>query len=65
MSLGLTFSVACSEELHRISEEEVAADIAGAFIGRAFLEFFLVVVMYGLCLKGLIANLNPVTIQYC
>ncbi|WP_445365477.1 alpha/beta hydrolase [Microbulbifer sp. ANSA001] len=40
MSLGLTFSVACSEELHRISEEEVAADIAGAFIGRAFLEFF-------------------------
>jgi len=40
MSLGLTFSVACSEELYRISEEEVASDIAGTFVGKAFLDFF-------------------------
>ncbi|MFA0810580.1 alpha/beta fold hydrolase [Microbulbifer epialgicus] len=40
MSLGLTFSVACSEELYRISEEEAATDIADTFVGSAFLEMF-------------------------
>ncbi|MDP5208378.1 alpha/beta hydrolase [Microbulbifer sp. 2205BS26-8] len=40
MSLGLTFSVACAEELNRISPEEVARDEAGTFLGNAFLEMF-------------------------
>ncbi len=40
MSLGLTFSVACAEELNRISPEEVARDGAGTFLGNAFLKMF-------------------------
>ncbi|WP_444929548.1 alpha/beta hydrolase [Microbulbifer sp. SSSA002] len=40
MSMGLTLSVACAEELNRTSEEELAADIRGSFLGTAFFEIF-------------------------
>lgn len=40
MAMGLTFSVACSEELNRISAEEVAADSADTFIGGDFYRLF-------------------------
>ncbi len=40
MAMGLTFSVACAEEMSRISEAEIAADSAGTFLGRAFLQPF-------------------------
>ncbi|WP_445357802.1 alpha/beta hydrolase [Microbulbifer sp. ANSA002] len=40
MSLGLTLSIACAEELSRISEEEILADTNGSFAGNAFLEIF-------------------------
>lgn len=40
MAMGLTFSVACAEELNRISAEEVAADSADSFLGSAFFDLF-------------------------
>ncbi|MCO1334315.1 alpha/beta hydrolase [Microbulbifer sp. OS29] len=40
MSVGLTLSVACAEELNRTSSEELAADSRGSFLGTAFFEFF-------------------------
>ncbi|WP_308363849.1 MULTISPECIES: alpha/beta fold hydrolase [unclassified Microbulbifer] len=40
MAMGLTFSVACAEELNRISREEVAADSADTFLGTAFFDLF-------------------------
>lgn len=40
MSLGLAFSVACAEELNRISADEVARDGAGTFLGSAFFDLF-------------------------
>ncbi|GAB2903174.1 alpha/beta fold hydrolase [Microbulbifer echini] len=40
MSLGLTLSIACAEELSRLSEEEIAADIRGTFVGDAFFGIF-------------------------
>ncbi|MFI2813221.1 alpha/beta fold hydrolase [Microbulbifer sp. JSM ZJ756] len=40
MSMGLTFSVACAEELNRISADEIAADSDGTFLGTAFLDLF-------------------------
>lgn len=40
MAMGLTFSVACAEELNRISGEEVAADSADTFLGTAFFDLF-------------------------
>lgn len=41
MAMGLTFSVACAEELHRISAREISADIADTFLGDAFLRPFI------------------------
>ncbi|WP_231759489.1 alpha/beta hydrolase [Microbulbifer elongatus] len=41
MAMGLTFSVACAEEMQRISEDEIAADSAGTFLGNAFLQPFI------------------------
>ena len=41
MAMGLTFSVACAEELQRISEDEIAADSTDTFLGDAFLQPFL------------------------
>ncbi|WP_444934807.1 alpha/beta fold hydrolase [Microbulbifer sp. JTAC008] len=40
MSMGLTLSVACAEELNRTTEEELAADIRDSFLGDAFFEIF-------------------------
>ncbi|AWF83331.1 hypothetical protein BTJ40_02555 [Microbulbifer sp. A4B17] len=40
MSMGLTLSVACAEELNRTSEEELAVDIRDSFLGDAFFEIF-------------------------
>lgn len=40
MALGLTFSVACAEEMHRISAEDIAADGEGSFLGDAFIRPF-------------------------
>lgn len=40
MAMGLTFSVACAEELNRISAEEVTADSADSFLGTAFWDLF-------------------------
>ena len=40
MSMGLTFSVACAEELNRISPEEVAQDSRGTFLGTGFIDLF-------------------------
>ncbi|MEX2964167.1 alpha/beta hydrolase [Microbulbifer sp. TYP-18] len=40
MSLGLTFSVACAEELSRTSDEEVASDSADTFLGTAYVALF-------------------------
>ncbi|WP_237068634.1 alpha/beta hydrolase [Microbulbifer guangxiensis] len=40
MSMGLTFSVACAEELNRISAEEVAADSRETFLGSGFYDLF-------------------------
>ncbi|WKT61052.1 alpha/beta hydrolase [Microbulbifer thermotolerans] len=40
MSMGLTFSVACAEELSRITTDEVAADSADSFLGTAFYDLF-------------------------
>ncbi|WP_226877191.1 alpha/beta fold hydrolase [Microbulbifer hainanensis] len=40
MAMGLTFSVACAEELNRITPEEVARDSAGTFLGSAFFDLF-------------------------
>ncbi|GAA5525143.1 hypothetical protein Maes01_01708 [Microbulbifer aestuariivivens] len=41
MSMGLTFSVACAEELSRISDAEVVADSRDTFLGSAFIDLFL------------------------
>ncbi|WP_227718296.1 alpha/beta fold hydrolase [Microbulbifer sp. Q7] len=41
MSMGLTFSVACAEEMHRVSADEIASDSAGTFIGEAFVRTFI------------------------
>ncbi|WP_323847296.1 alpha/beta hydrolase [Microbulbifer magnicolonia] len=40
MAMGLTFSVACAEELNRISADEVAADSLDSFLGSAFFDLF-------------------------
>ncbi|MFC6634480.1 alpha/beta fold hydrolase [Microbulbifer taiwanensis] len=40
MAMGLTFSVACAEELNRIGADEVAADSEGSFLGSAFFDLF-------------------------
>ncbi|WP_346838771.1 alpha/beta hydrolase [Microbulbifer sp. SAOS-129_SWC] len=40
MAMGLTFSVACAEELNRITPAEVARDSAGTFLGTAFFNLF-------------------------
>ncbi|PCO04062.1 hypothetical protein AWR36_015855 [Microbulbifer flavimaris] len=40
MSMGLTFSVACAEELNRTSAEEVAADSRDTFLGTGFIDIF-------------------------
>ncbi|WP_226649515.1 alpha/beta hydrolase [Microbulbifer variabilis] len=40
MSLGLTLSIACAEELSRITDEEISADTSGTFVGDAFLGIF-------------------------
>ncbi|SHG17431.1 Pimeloyl-ACP methyl ester carboxylesterase [Microbulbifer donghaiensis] len=40
MAMGLTFSVACAEELNRITAEDVVADSKGSFLGSAFYELF-------------------------
>ena len=40
MAMGLTFSVACAEELNRITPDEVARDSAGTFLGTAFFDLF-------------------------
>ena len=40
MAMGLTLSVACAEELNRISDEEVRVDSAGSFLGTAFFDLF-------------------------
>ncbi|SEA51326.1 Pimeloyl-ACP methyl ester carboxylesterase [Microbulbifer marinus] len=40
MAMGLTFSVACAEELNRITADEVAADSTGSFLGSAFFDLF-------------------------
>ncbi|QIL91438.1 alpha/beta fold hydrolase [Microbulbifer sp. SH-1] len=40
MAMGLTFSVACAEEMNRISAEEIASDAAGTFIGDGFIRVF-------------------------
>lgn len=40
MSMGLTFSVACAEEMNRISAEDIASDAAGTFIGDGFIRVF-------------------------
>ncbi|WP_091517150.1 alpha/beta hydrolase [Microbulbifer yueqingensis] len=40
MAMGLTFSVACAEELNRITAAEVAADSRDSFLGTAFYDLF-------------------------
>ncbi len=40
MSMGLTFSVACAEELNRISADDIASDSADTFIGDSFIRTF-------------------------
>ncbi|AOS96805.1 Proline iminopeptidase [Microbulbifer aggregans] len=40
MSMGLTFSVACAEELNRISTEEMEADSRDTFLGTGFIDLF-------------------------
>ncbi len=40
MSMGLTFSVACAEEMNRISAADIAEDTAGSFVGDAFIRTF-------------------------
>ncbi|WP_444920940.1 alpha/beta hydrolase [Microbulbifer sp. CnH-101-G] len=40
MSLGLTLSIACAEELSRITDEEISVDTSNTFVGNAFLEIF-------------------------
>lgn len=41
MSLGLTFSVACAEEVNRMSADEIATDSANTFIGDTFVRTFI------------------------
>lgn len=41
MAMGLTFSVACAEEVNRMSAGEIAADSADTFIGDTFVRTFL------------------------
>jgi pimeloyl-ACP methyl ester carboxylesterase len=41
MAMGLTFSVACAEEMNRISAQEIVADSAATFLGQAFIRPFL------------------------
>ncbi|WP_233998641.1 alpha/beta fold hydrolase [Microbulbifer pacificus] len=40
MSMGLTFSVACAEEMNRISAQDISSDAAGTFIGDGFIRVF-------------------------
>lgn len=40
MAMGLTFSVACAEEINRVSADEIAADSADTFIGEYFIRTF-------------------------
>ena len=40
MAMGLTFSVACAEEVNRMSPDEIAADSANTFIGDTFVRTF-------------------------
>ncbi|WGL18296.1 alpha/beta hydrolase [Microbulbifer bruguierae] len=40
MAMGLTFSVACAEELNRITPQEIAADGANTFLGDGFIRVF-------------------------
>ncbi|GAB2524629.1 alpha/beta fold hydrolase [Microbulbifer agarilyticus] len=40
MAMGLTFSVACAEELSRMQHDEILADAAGTFLGQAFVQPF-------------------------
>ena len=40
MSMGLTFSVACAEELNRISPAEIAGDSRNTFLGTGFIDLF-------------------------
>ncbi len=40
MAMGLTLSVACAEEVHRISTAEIAADTDDSFVGKAFIDPF-------------------------
>ncbi|MCA0894537.1 alpha/beta fold hydrolase [Microbulbifer agarilyticus] len=40
MAMGLTFSVACAEEVSRMQRDEIVADAAGTFLGEAFVQPF-------------------------
>lgn len=40
MSLGLTYSVACAEEMNRIDAADIARDADGTFIGDMFIRIF-------------------------
>ncbi|MCA0902086.1 alpha/beta fold hydrolase [Microbulbifer agarilyticus] len=40
MAMGLTFSVACAEEVSRMERDEILADAAGTFLGDAFVQPF-------------------------
>ena len=40
MAMGLTFSVACAEEVSRMQRDEILADAAGTFLGDAFVQPF-------------------------
>lgn len=40
MSMGLTYSVACAEEMNRIDAGDIASDSAGTFIGDMFIRIF-------------------------
>ncbi|MFV8784277.1 alpha/beta hydrolase [Microbulbifer sp. SA54] len=40
MAMGLTFSVACAEEINRVSAQEIARDSADTFIGEYFIRTF-------------------------
>ena len=40
MAMGLTFSVACAEEMNRIGPDDIHSDAAGTFIGDGFIRTF-------------------------
>ena len=40
MAIGATFTILCSEELSRISDEEIEIELVKGFVGKAFLKGF-------------------------